>query len=299
MRWRERISSGWSGRTSFPRSIGRFCSTLGCSCRLSRANAWVRLKRSLPARCSGRFPGHLHRPRRARSQQARWARRCDSWPRWSRACWTRSYNRRTVTGVATILYPEEEIQGRVREIGRAIARDYAERSPVLICILKGAVVFLADLFREIDLPVRVDFMSISSYGAGSEATGGVVRILKDLDQDIGGADVIVVEDIIDTGLTLSYLLANLRARQPASLEVCTLLDKSVRRIAPLDIKYSGFDCPDRFVVGYGLDHGERYRNLRAILAVDDQSVLAADPDALVGFLGNVPSSAAETLQEPH
>jgi len=201
-----------------------------------------------------------------------------------------------VTGVATILYPEEEIQGRVREIGRAIARDYAGRSPVLICILKGAVVFLADLFREIDLPVRVDFMSISSYGAGSEATGGVVRILKDLDQDIGGADVIVVEDIIDTGLTLSYLLANLRARQPASLEVCTLLDKSVRRIAPLDIKYSGFDCPDRFVVGYGLDHGERYRNVRAILAVDDQSVLAADPDALLGFLGKLPSP--ERLQGP-
>jgi len=204
-----------------------------------------------------------------------------------------------VTGVATILYSEEEIRGRVQEIGRAIASDYAGRSPVLICILKGAVVFLADLFREIDLPLRVDFMSISSYGAGSEATGGVVRILKDLDQDIGGADVIVVEDIIDTGLTLSYLLASLRARQPASLEVCTLLDKSVRRIAPLDIKYSGFDCPDRFVVGYGLDHGERYRNLRAILAVDDQSVLAADPDALVGFLGKVPSSATETLPEPH
>ncbi|HYT80133.1 MAG TPA: hypoxanthine phosphoribosyltransferase [Actinomycetota bacterium] len=204
-----------------------------------------------------------------------------------------------MTGVATILYSEEEIRGRVQEIGRAIASDYAGRSPVLICILKGAVVFLADLFREIDLPLRVDFMSISSYGAGSEATGGVVRILKDLDQDIGGADVIVVEDIIDTGLTLSYLLASLRARQPASLEVCTLLDKSVRRIAPLDIKYSGFDCPDRFVVGYGLDHGERYRNLRAILAVDDQSVLAADPDALVGFLGKVPSSATETLPEPH
>ncbi len=165
--------------------------------------------------------------------------------------------------MATILYSEEEIRGRVQEIGRAIASDYAGRSPVLICILKGAVVFLADLFRAIDLPLRVDFMSISSYGAGSEATGGVVRILKDLDQDIGGADVIVVEDIIDTGLTLSYLLASLRARQPASLEVCTLLDKSVRRIAPLDIKYSGFDCPDRFVVGYGLDHGERYRNLRA------------------------------------
>jgi hypoxanthine phosphoribosyltransferase len=203
-----------------------------------------------------------------------------------------------VTGVATILYPEEEIQGRVRELGRAIALDYAGRSPVLVCILKGAVVFLADLFREIDLPLRVDFMSISSYGGGSEATGGVVRILKDLDQDIGGEDVIVVEDIIDTGLTLSYLLATLRARHPASLEVCTLLDKSVRRIAPVDLKYRGFDCPDRFVVGYGLDHGERYRNVRSILAVDDQGMLAADPDALVGFLGLHPSPAAEPLREP-
>jgi hypoxanthine phosphoribosyltransferase len=197
-----------------------------------------------------------------------------------------------VTGVATILYPEEEIQNRVGELGRAITHDYAGRSPVLICILKGAVVFLADLFRQIDLPVRVDFMSISSYGGGSEATGGVVRILKDLDQDIGGEDVIVVEDIIDTGLTLSYLLATLRARQPASLEVCGLLDKSVRRIAPVEIRYRGFDCPDRFVIGYGLDHGERYRNLRAILAVDDQSVLVADPDALVEFLGAAPLPAA-------
>jgi hypoxanthine phosphoribosyltransferase len=204
----------------------------------------------------------------------------------------------TVSDVAAILYPEEEIQARVRAIGQAIAQDYAGRSPVLVCILKGAVVFLADLFRQIDLPLRVDFMSISSYGGGSEASGGVVRILKDLDQDIGGEDVIVVEDIIDTGLTLSYLLATLRARQPASLEVCTLLDKSARRIAPLEIKYRGFDCPDRFVVGYGLDHGERYRNIRAILAVDDQSLLAADPNALVGFLGVLPSPATEGSAEP-
>jgi hypoxanthine phosphoribosyltransferase len=205
---------------------------------------------------------------------------------------------RTVSDVAAILYPEEEIQARVRAIGQAIALDYAGRSPVLVCILKGAVVFLADLFRQIDLPLRVDFMSISSYGGGSEASGGVVRILKDLDQDIGGEDVIVVEDIIDTGLTLSYLLATLRARQPASLEVCTLLDKSARRIAPLEIKYRGFDCPDRFVVGYGLDHGERYRNIRAILAVDDQSMLVADPNALVGFLGMLPSPATEGPAEP-
>ncbi|MGH2573431.1 MAG: hypoxanthine phosphoribosyltransferase [Actinomycetota bacterium] len=187
--------------------------------------------------------------------------------------------------IATVLFTEGQIRGRVRDLGRAITRDYAGRSPVLISILKGGVVFLADLFRQIDLPVRIDFMSISSYGAGSEATGGVVRILKDLDQDIGGEHVIVVEDIIDTGLTLSYLLVALRAREPASLEICTLLDKSARRIPPLDIRYRGFECPDRFVIGYGLDHDERYRNLPIILALDDQAALAEDPDALTAFLG--------------
>ena len=185
---------------------------------------------------------------------------------------------------AAVLFSKEQIQSRVAGLGRAIAHDYAGRSPVLVTMLKGAVVFLADLFRAIDLPVRVDFMSISSYGADSEASGGVVRILKDLDQDIGGEDVIVVEDIIDTGLTISYLLATLRARQPASIEVCALLDKTVRRILPVEIKYRGFECPDRFVIGYGLDHGERYRNLPLILAVDDQSVLDEDPDVLAPLL---------------
>lgn len=189
-----------------------------------------------------------------------------------------------MSDVAEILFTEDEILARVKALGQAITRDYAGRSPVLVSILKGAVVFLADLFREIDLPVRIDFMSISSYGTGSETTGGVVRILKDLDQDIGGEDVIVVEDIIDTGLTLSYLLATLRAREPASLEVCTLLDKVARRIPPLPIKYRGFECPDRFVVGYGLDHDERYRNLPLILSVDDQAVLDERPDALASFL---------------
>lgn len=187
-------------------------------------------------------------------------------------------------GVATVLFTGDEILARVRHLGQAITHDYAGRSPVLVSVLKGAVVFLSDLFRSIDLPVRIDFMSISSYGAGSEVTGGVVRILKDLDHDIGGEDVIVVEDIIDTGLTLSYLLATLRAREPASLEVCTLLDKVARRIPPLPIRYRGFECPDRFVVGYGLDHAERYRNLPMILAVDDQAALDADPDALMPFL---------------
>ncbi len=183
-----------------------------------------------------------------------------------------------------VLFSEEQIQSRVADLGRAIAHDYAGRSPVLVTMLKGAVIFLADLFRAIDLPVRVDFMSISSYGSDSEASGGVVRILKDLDQDIGREDVIVVEDIIDTGLTISYLLATLRARQPASLEVCALLDKTVRRILPVEIKYRGFECPDRFVVGYGLDHGERYRNLPLIVAVDDQTALTDDPDLLAPLL---------------
>ena len=196
-----------------------------------------------------------------------------------------SYNSGPVSDIATVLFAEEEIRRRVEELGAGIARDYAGRSPVLVSVLKGAAVFLADLTRAIDLPLRVDFMSISSYGSASEESGGVVRILKDLDQDIGGQDVIVVEDIIDTGLTLSYLMATLRSRHPASLEVCALLDKSVRRIAPVDIRYRGFDCPDRFVVGYGLDHEERYRNLRLILAVEDLPAFQADPDSLVTYLG--------------
>ena len=158
-------------------------------------------------------------------------------------------------------------------------------------VLKGGAIFLADLFRHVDLPVRVDFMSISSYGSGTEGSG-VVRILKDLDSDIGGEHVVVIEDIIDTGLTLSYLLSTLGARGPASIEICALLDKSVRRIPRLDIRYIGFDCPDRFVVGYGLDERERYRNLPFILAVEDQRALADDLDALLPFLGGEPPADA-------
>jgi len=188
-----------------------------------------------------------------------------------------------VTEAATILFEERQIRRRVAELGDAITQDYAGRSPVLISVLKGGAIFLADLIRCIDLPVRMDFMSISSYGGGTKASG-VVRILKDLDQDIGGEDVVVVEDIIDTGLTLSYLLSTLVAREPASLAVCTLLDKSARRIPPLEIRYRGFDCPDRFVVGYGLDHEERFRNLPMILAVESQAKLAEDPSVLVPFL---------------
>jgi hypoxanthine phosphoribosyltransferase len=196
---------------------------------------------------------------------------------------------------ATILFTEEDIRERVRALAGDITRDYRDRSPVLVTMLKGAVVFLADLFRQIDLPVSVDFMSITSYGADSESSGGVVRILKDLDHDIGGKDVIVVDDIIDTGLTLSYLLATLRARQPASLEVCALLDKTVRRILPVEIKYRGFECPDRFVVGYGLDHEERYRNLPLIVAVENQSTLAEDPDLLLPLLSPPGSTEIEPM----
>ncbi len=193
--------------------------------------------------------------------------------------------------VATVLFPGSLIGRRVRELGRDLARDYEGRSPVLISVLKGGVVFLADLIRETPLPLRVDFMSVSTYGEASEVSG-VVRIVKDLDQDIGGEDVVIVEDIIDTGLTLSYLLSTLRERQPRSIEVCTLLDRSARRIPPLELRYVGFDCPDRFVVGYGLDFRERYRNLPDILAVDDMGALADDRDALVSWLDQEPPRMA-------
>jgi hypoxanthine phosphoribosyltransferase len=187
-----------------------------------------------------------------------------------------------MSGAATVLFSASDIRRRVEELGVEITRDYAGRSPVLVTVLKGGAIFLSDLIREIDLAVRVDFISISSYERAKEASG-VVRIMKDLDQDIGGEDVIVVEDIVDTGLTLSYLLATLRGRGPASLEVCTLLDRTARRIPLLPIRYQGFECPDRFVVGYGLDYEQRYRNLPDILEVD-RALLAEDPDALLAYL---------------
>jgi len=184
--------------------------------------------------------------------------------------------------LATVLYSEDAIRNRVRELGEEITRDYEGRNPVLISVLQGAAWFLADLMREIRCSVRMDFMSISSY-AEEEESAGRVRIIKDLEADIGGDHVLMVEDIVDTGLTLSYLLSTLRSRAPASLEVCTLLDKSVRRITPLDIRYRGFDCPDSFVVGYGLDYEHRYRNLPFIVEVDPGR-LAEDPLALVPLL---------------
>jgi hypoxanthine phosphoribosyltransferase len=153
----------------------------------------------------------------------------------------------------------------------------------LISVLKGGSVFLADLMRAVALPLAIDYMSISRYGGATESLGRV-RIVKDLDHDIGGRDVIVVEDIVDTGLTLSYLISVLESREPASVEVCALLDKSVRRIVPLELRYRGFDCPDVFVVGYGLDFEERYRNVPDILAVHDMDALRSDPDLLIPYL---------------
>lgn len=188
-----------------------------------------------------------------------------------------------MTEVASVLYGREDIRRRVEELGRTITGDYVGREPVLVTVLKGGAMFLADLIRSIDLPVEPHFMAISRYGDAEESLGRV-QILLDLDVDLSGRDVILVEDIVDTGLTSRYLLTVLRSRGPASVEVCTLLDKSARRIAPLEPAYVGFDCPDRFVVGYGLDFAERYRNLADILQVDDLAALKADPAILTPFV---------------
>jgi hypoxanthine phosphoribosyltransferase len=181
--------------------------------------------------------------------------------------------------VASVLYGRDDVRTRVAELGDAITSDYAGRVPVLVSVLKGGVWFLADLARAIDLPLEVHFLAISRYGDAEESLGRV-QILLDLEADLTGRDVILVEDIVDTGLTCRYLASVMAARGPSSFEVCALLDKSVRRIAPVAPRYVGFDCPDRFVVGYGLDHRERYRNLPDILQVNDIAALEADPDAL-------------------
>ncbi len=162
--------------------------------------------------------------------------------------------------IERVLFTEQEIAERVSFIGAQISKAYARKDLVLISVLRGGIVFVADLIRAISIPVTVDFMAITSYGDLTE-TSGVVRVLKDLEESISRRHVLVVEDIIDTGLTLSYLLNNLQARQPASLKVCTLLDKSVRRIVDTPLQFKGFDVPDLFVVGYGLDYAQRYRNL--------------------------------------
>lgn len=165
-----------------------------------------------------------------------------------------------------ILVSSEEIERKVRELGARITEDYRGERPLLIGILRGAIVVLADLMRQIELECEIDFMDISSYGSGTTSSG-VVRILKDLEEDITGRHVLIVEDIIDTGLTLSYLRRSLLARKPASLEIFTLLSKPSRRRVELDVKYVGFEVPDEFVVGYGIDYAGYYRNLRDIHAL--------------------------------
>jgi len=162
-----------------------------------------------------------------------------------------------------VILTEEEIQDRIRAMGAEITRDYEGRAPLLIGVLKGAIMVMSDLARAIDLPVELDFMAVSSYG-NSTKTSGVVRIVKDLDLDLAGRDVIIVEDIIDSGLTLSFLRRNLAARNPASLEVAALLVREGRQRTTEDVKYIGFEIPPEFVVGYGLDVAERYRNLRSL-----------------------------------
>ena len=162
--------------------------------------------------------------------------------------------------VLRVIFSEEEIHAQVKRMGQQISRDYAGREPVCVGVLKGCFVFMADLMREIDLNCKIDFMSVSSYGAGTTSTGEV-RITKDLSHSIEGRDVIIVEDILDSGVTLSYLMKFLKGRKPASIKICTLLDKPSRRKADITPDYSGFLCPDVFIVGYGLDFAERYRNL--------------------------------------
>ncbi|MDD4335704.1 MAG: hypoxanthine phosphoribosyltransferase [Desulfotomaculaceae bacterium] len=166
-----------------------------------------------------------------------------------------------------ILIPEVEIRAKVVELGRRISKDYAGKELLMIGILKGAMIFLADLVREISVPTRYDFMAVSSYGASSKSSGKV-RILKDLACGVEGRHIIIVEDIVDTGLTLNYLAENLNSRDPASVKICTLLDKPSRRIKPVEICYKGFVIPDEFVVGYGLDYSERYRNLPCIMVLN-------------------------------
>jgi hypoxanthine phosphoribosyltransferase len=171
--------------------------------------------------------------------------------------------------IGEVLVPAEELQRRIRELGAEISRDYAGRDLIMIGVLKGAVLFLADLMRELTVPCEVDFMAVSSYGSATDSSG-VVRILKDLDSSIEGRNVLIVEDIIDSGLTLQYLLRNLRARNPASVEVCALLTKPDRRRVELPIRYVGFEIPNRYVIGYGLDYAQRYRNLDCVAVLNER-----------------------------
>lgn len=192
------------------------------------------------------------------------------------ALWSRTRTGTTSVAAAplpevceAILLSEEEIRSRVTELGEALTRDYAGRELRLVTVLRGGIVFLADLVRSIDLPLHIDFMAVSPYAPGR---GGVVRVTKDLDENLEGKAVVLVEDVVDTGLTVNYVLRLLRARNPGSLEVCALLDKDVRRIADVPVGYLGFNIPDHFVVGYGLDLKGRYRNLPYIATLREEAL---------------------------
>jgi hypoxanthine phosphoribosyltransferase len=182
------------------------------------------------------------------------------------------------TDVGEILVSEEQIAAKVAELGARISADYSGRRLTLVSVLKGSLPFMADLMRAIDLPLRIDLMEVSSYGGSSTESSGLVRILKDLSASIEGEDVLIVEDIIDTGLTLNYLIRYLRGKNPKSLRICTLLNKPARRLVEIPVDYIGFEIPDQFVVGYGLDYGEVYRNLRFV-GVLKPEVYGAHPEA--------------------
>ncbi len=173
--------------------------------------------------------------------------------------------------VGEVLISSEQLELRIQELGSQISRDYAGKDLVMVGVLRGAVVFIADLLRQLEVPCEIDFMAVSSYGSSRDSSG-VVRILKDLDDSITGRDVLIVEDIVDSGLTLNYLMRNLNARDPASLEVCSLLTKPERRRVEVPIRYTGFEIPNTFVVGYGLDHAQRYRNLDYVASLPEDSV---------------------------
>jgi hypoxanthine phosphoribosyltransferase len=172
--------------------------------------------------------------------------------------------------IGKILVQPDELAQRVKELGAQISRDYEGRDLILVGVLKGAIFFLSDLMREIHVHCEVDFMAVASYGSSTDSSG-VVRILKDLDAPLEGRDVLIVEDIVDSGLTLQYLLRTLRAREPASIEVCSLLTKPSRRKVDLPIQYVGFEIPNEFAIGYGLDHAERYRNLPYVAVLSEEA----------------------------
>lgn len=174
-----------------------------------------------------------------------------------------------IKDVKDVLFDEAALAAKVKELGKKITADYQGEDLLVIGILKGANVFMADLIRQIDLPIKLDFMAVSSYGHSTESSG-VVRINKDLDAEIEGRNVLIVEDIVDTGLTLKYLAENLSSRQPKSLKICTLLDKPERRKVSIDIDYKGFDIPDVFIVGYGIDYAEKYRNLPFVASLKEE-----------------------------